>query len=74
MDNCYEGTNVPNLIDEPCKGKYTSDNCIVHPESVTYLSIAPNTSINEILKKVVLALQYKDQQIANLQSQIDNLI
>ena len=70
MNNCYTGTNVPELQTEQCNGNYVSDNCITHPQSITYLSLPENSSVNTIVSNLILALQYKDEQISALSARI----
>jgi hypothetical protein len=71
--NCYIGTSVPTLESEPCDGKYTNTQCIIHSGIISYLELPANSTLDQILTNIVLSLQAKDEQIANLQEQIDNL-
>ena len=71
--NCYTGTTIPPLESEPCDGNYTSTQCVTHSGIITYLGLGANTTLDEILTKIILSLQSKDSQIQELQAQIDNL-
>lgn len=65
-DICQTGTEVPELITESCNGVYTSTQCIIHPTAISCLNYHNkfiSTSDNNAL---ILALQYKDEQISQL--------
>lgn len=70
---CYSGTTNPDKIEEVCDGVYTSDQCIIHEAALTYLGLAANSSIKDIINQFILALMQKDVQIQQLQQQIDAL-
>ena len=47
MENCCEGTAVPEPIVEPCGNTYISTNCVTTPESLIYLDFcSPKISLN----------------------------
>jgi hypothetical protein len=71
--NCYIGTTIPPLESEPCDGKYTKTSCVFHQGIITYLDLGANSTLDQILTKIVLSLQSKDSQIQELQAQIDLL-
>lgn len=71
--NCYTGTTIPPLESEPCDGRYTKTSCVFHEGVITYLGLGANTTLDEILMTIVLAFQAKDEQIAELQTRINNL-
>lgn len=70
-ENCYTGTTVPEPITEPCNGDYTSDQCIIHPIAIPYLDLPANSSLYTIVNTFILALQRKDEQIAELEALIN---
>jgi len=72
-DNCYTGTNIPTPISENCGGIYTSTECIVQESAIPYLNLPANSSVKNIINNLVLALLYKDEQIANQTTIIDEL-
>lgn len=81
MSTCYTGTEVPTPIVEPCKGVYTSTDCIASPNALAHLSLAEGASQTDINAALTAALLYKDQEISDLnaaiivmQAQIDLLI
>lgn len=73
MNNCNTGTNVPILETELCNGEYIEDNCVIHPESLVYLNLPINSSVNTIISKLILSLTAKDQQISNQTTIIEEL-
>ncbi len=71
MSTCYTGTNLPlELETEPCNGEYTLTNCIVNSAAIPYLNLPANSQLNTIISNLILAMQYKDEQIAILTAQI----
>jgi len=72
-DNCYTGVNIPNQTTEPCGGIYTSTECIIQESAIPYLGLPANSSVKNIISNLVLALLYKDEQIANLTTIIESL-
>lgn len=66
-------TNIPDLPSEPCNGDYTDSQCVVHESALTYLNLPANSSLSTIITAFITALQFKDEQISNLQDQIDAL-
>jgi len=70
-NNCYSGISAQDKVEEPCNGEYTSDVCIIHPQAIPYLDLPVNSSLNTIISTFVLALQRKDEQIAELQALIN---
>ena len=71
--NCNNNIDIPTPQTEVCGGVYTSDQCIVHADAIIYLSLPINSSINTIINNMVLALMYKDEQIASLIARIEIL-
>ena len=67
---CQNGTDIPTLQTEPCSGEYTSTNCVIIPEALSYLELQANATVTQVFNALVLALQHKDQQIQELQDQI----
>jgi hypothetical protein len=67
---CQNGTDIPTLQSEPCNGEYTSTNCVTIPEALSYLNLPANATVTQVFNALVLALQFKDQQIQELQDQI----
>jgi len=72
-DICNNGTSVPTLTQESCNGVYTSTQCIIHPTAISYLNLPINSSQQAINNALILALQYKDEQIAQLIERIEIL-
>lgn len=66
-------TDIPELPTEPCNGEYYDTQCVIHQSALAYLNLPANSSMSTIITHLILALQHKDEQIANLQSQIDGL-
>ena len=70
--NCNKGIDIPILDEALCpNGIYHSDKCITHTESLIALNLPANSSINTIVTALVLAIQYKETQIQDLQDQIN---
>jgi hypothetical protein len=72
-DICNNGINLPILLLEPCKGKYTSTDCILSPNAITYLGLSVGASQTQINAALITRLIGKDAQIADLQSQLNAL-
>lgn len=72
--SCPNGIDIPVLQTEICGGDYIDDNCIIHSGAITALNLPPNSSLNTIVNALVLAIQYKETQIQDLQAQINALI
>ncbi len=72
-DICQTGTSVPTLTQETCNGEYKSTQCIIHPTAISYLNLPINSSQQAINNALILALQYKDEQIAQLTERIETL-
>ena len=72
-DICQTGTSVPILTQESCKGEYTSTQCIINQTAIIYLNLPINSSQQAINNALILALQYKDEQIAQLIERIEIL-
>ena len=70
---CNNGIDIPSLSTESCNGDYTSTQCIVHPTALSYLNLPANSSQQVINNTLILALQYKDEQIAQLTERIETL-
>ena len=72
--NCNDGISIPTLENSPClNGIFYSDNCTIHAGAITALNLPANSSLNTIVNALVLAIQYKEEQIQDLQSQINAL-
>jgi hypothetical protein len=69
--NCNDGVTIPQLISEECNGIYKNDICVKHPGAITALNLPANSSLNTIVNALVLAIQYKEEQIQDLQDQIN---
>lgn len=72
-DICNNGTSVPTLTQESCNGVYTPTQCIVNIPALSYLNLPANSSQQVINNALILALQYKDEQIAQLIERIETL-
>ena len=70
---CNTKVTIPELLVEPCNGKYTSSDCVFTAKKIPYLAVNANAPITEVFSTLILALQYKDQQIENLQQQINDI-
>ena len=73
MSTCNNGIDIPILLTEECDGVYTSDQCIRHADAISYLSLPADSSLAVIVTNLVLALMYKDEQIAELTTRIEIL-
>ena len=72
MDNCYNGTTVPELEEENCGGLYQDDKCVIHEIAIPYLNLPSNSSIYTIINAFILNQMHQDELIANLTNQIQN--
>lgn len=72
-NNCYTGTSIPAPIIEPCSGIYYNSQCVIHESAIPYLDLPANSSVKNIINNLVLALLYKDEQIANQTTIIESL-
>lgn len=67
---CYSGIEVPQQIQEPCLGKYTSTDCSLSPNANIILDLPSGASQTETNAALTTALVYKEQQIEDLQNSI----
>lgn len=58
MGDCTQ-TNKPslNVLEDPCNGEHLSTECIFSKDAITYLGIAENESLKNILLAIVSKLQ-----------------
>ena len=73
MENCYIGVTMEAPIEAPCGGEFKSTACIVETNAISYLNLPAGATQSQINAALINALLYKDQQILNLQTQIDEL-
>lgn len=67
-NNCYQST-IPNRIEDPCKGNQISSDCSLFPNSITYLSLPPNSTMTQVVQALLVSLIDARQRIANLEAQ-----
>lgn len=74
MECANNGVFTP-TNDDPvlCNGVFTSTECALTPTAYPYLQISINQSQDLINKNLILNLQFKDQQIADLLTRIEAL-
>lgn len=71
--DCLNNIDIPQPQTELCGGVYTSDQCIRHADAISYLNLPANSSITTIVTNLILALMFKDEQIASLNARIEIL-
>ena len=67
---CYSGIEVPQQIEEPCGGKYTSTDCIASPNANIILDLPSGASQTETNAALTTALVYKEQQVEDLRNSL----
>ena len=70
MENCYEGTSIPDPITAPCGGEYVSTDCVATPSAIAALEIAAGATQTQINSAVTNALLAKEEQITTLSEDI----
>lgn len=72
---CENNGNFTPTNDDPipCNGDFISTECLLTPTALTYLQVLVNGSQDLINKNLILNLQFKDQQIAELLERIEAL-
>lgn len=70
---CQTGTNLPTPTSEECSGEYTQTMCTIHPTALSFLNLPANSSVFTIINNFILALEYKNQQISELEERLGNL-
>lgn len=73
MEKCYEGTVVPEPIQEPCGNTYISTNCVTIPAPLIYLDLSTGDSQTIVNQNMILALQTANQLIQELTERIEIL-
>jgi len=74
MECTPQTTYIPTDESIPtCPDGLVSTECMVNPTAIVYLGLSANATQKEINDKLILALIYKDQQIANLEERITAL-
>ena len=73
MAECYEGTVVPEQIQEPCGNTYISTDCVTIPASLLYLDLTTGARQTEVNENLILALQAANQLIQELTERIEIL-
>lgn len=73
MERCYQGTVVPEPIEEPCRNTYMSTNCVTIPTPFIYLDLPIGASQTQVNTNLVLALQTANQLIQDLTERIEIL-
>jgi len=66
MDNCYQGTNVPDPIAAPCGGEYISTDCVAVPNAIPALDISAGATQTQVNSAITNALLAKEEQIEAL--------
>lgn len=74
MTECYNGISViPQQIEEPCGGVYTSTDCIQSPNANVTLDLPSGATQTQTNAALTTALVYKEQQIQSILSDITQL-
>lgn len=73
MEKCYQGTVVPELIEEPCGNTYISTNCVTIPSALIYLDLSMGSNQTQVNQNLILALQSANQLIQDLKERIEIL-
>lgn len=73
MSICYDGIVIPPKEQEPCNGKYTSTDCVIHQASIPSLDLPANSSMTEVIEALKLAILFKEEQIQSLLSTVESL-
>lgn len=74
MENCYQGTNVPDPIEEPCGGDYKSTDCIQIPNAFIELDVAEGSTQTVVNVAIENALVQKESQIQSINDSIESFI
>lgn len=71
-DNCTTSV-VPNLVEDKCKGKQGSTDCIIFEKGIPYLSIPEGANLTIIVETLLLSLVDARTRIKTLESDVSNL-
>lgn len=69
MGTCpNNGVNIPPSQTEPCKGVYTSDNCVLHEQALVEFNLPADSSVNTIIETMYTAIVSMQQRITALEN------
>lgn len=68
MSTCPQGIEIPSPLIEPCKGIYTSDSCIIHPQALVELGLTADSSINTIIETMYTAIVSMQNRLTALEN------
>lgn len=68
--NCNNGINVPTLPTDPCNGFMGSTLCIKKAEPIVFLDLPANSTLDEIINNIILALTSDNNRITDLEESV----
>lgn len=72
MSNCTDKISIT-LINDKCKGIKTSTDCILYENAITTLELPTNSTITEVVNKLLLVINRYDERVNGLEERIFNL-
>ena len=70
--SCDNGIVIPTLSTDKCGGKKMYDECIIHEQAITFLDLPANSSIKDVIDKLILIISGQNTRIQSLENQIAN--
>lgn len=70
--NCTTSV-TPELIEDKCKGRQVSTNCVIFEDTISYLSLPENSSATLVIETLLLSLVDARDRITTLESNIESV-
>lgn len=65
---CNNGINIPSLNSDPCNGETKPATCVIFQNSITYLGLPANSTLEEVLVALLLSLKDARDRIEVLET------
>lgn len=72
MKNCTDKISIT-LINDKCKGVKTSTDCIIYESAIATLGLPTNSTITEVIDKLLLVINRYDERVNELEERIFEL-
>lgn len=66
--SCNNGITIPTLTVDPCGGETKSAKCIIYEQAISYLELAPNSTLEQVIEKLMISLIDARNRITTLEN------
>lgn len=73
MKNNCTASVTPQLIEDKCKGKQTSTDCVIFEKIITYFNLPKDSTLTVVIENLLLSLVDSRNRITSLEALIQNL-